>query len=123
MLPSIRDGDVVTVSTLRGRRARFGEVVAFTSPTAGLVVHRVVARRAGRYEIRADNARGRGDVVPVGDVLGAVTRVERGGRRARLGLGPDGALVAALARVGLLLPLVAALRALRAPFVGRSVAS
>ena len=55
MLPFIHDGDVVTISPLRGRRARWGEVVAFAGPARGPIVHRVVARRAGRYAIQADN--------------------------------------------------------------------
>ncbi len=62
MAPFIRNGDVVTISPLRGRRARFGDVVAFANSTDGLVVHRVVARGPGRYEIRADNPGGPDDI-------------------------------------------------------------
>ena len=123
MLPFIRDGDVVTIAPLRGRRARFGEVVAFAGPAGGLVVHRVTARRQGVYEIRGDHLSGSDDVVPFAGVLGAVTRVERRGRPVRLGLGPERVLVGGLVRLGLLRPLVAAARALRAPFVGQRVLS
>jgi hypothetical protein len=119
MSPFIRDGDTVTIAPLCARRARFGEVVAFAGPAGGLVVHRVTARRPGCYEIRGDRLRGPRDIVPVTRVLGAVTRVERHGRRVRFGLGPERVLVAGLARLGLLQPLVAVLRVARAPFVGQ----
>jgi hypothetical protein len=119
MFPFIRNGDVVTISPLRGRRARFGEVVAFAGPAGGLIVHRVTARRPGSYRISADGLRGPDDVVPATSVLGAATRVERRGRRVRLGLGPERALVGGLLRLGLLQPLVAAVRLARAPFAGQ----
>jgi hypothetical protein len=122
MFPFIRDGDAVTIAPLRGR-ARFGEVVAFAGPAEGLVVHRITARRPGVYEIRGDYLRGPYDIVPLSSVLGAVTRVERRGRRVRLGLGPERVLVGGLVRLGLLQPLVAAARAVRAPFVGQRVLS
>jgi len=48
-------------------------------------------------------------------------RVERRGRRLRLGLGPERALAGGLSRLGLLQPLVAALRAVREPFVAQRV--
>jgi hypothetical protein len=123
MLPFIHDGDVVTISPLRGRRARWGEVVAYVGPARGPIVHRVVARRAGRYAIQADNLPGPADVAPASGVLGVVTQVERHGRRVRLGLGPERALVAGLVRLGLLQPLVAVLRATRAHFDGQGVLS
>jgi hypothetical protein len=126
MAPFIRNGDVVTISPLRDRRIRLGEVVAFVGRARGLVVHRVTAQRSGCYEIRADSLAGPGDVeavdiVPAADVLGTVSRVERNARRVRLGLGRERVLVAVLSRLGLLRPLVAALRAARAPFVGQRV--
>jgi hypothetical protein len=121
MFPFIRNGDVVTISPLHGRRAGFGETVAFTGPAEGLVVHRVTARRPGYYEIRGDCSSRPDDAVPTSRVLGAVTRVERHGRRVRLGLGPERALVGSLSRLGLLQPLMAAARAARAPFVGQRV--
>ena len=123
MFPFIRDGDAVTISPLRGRPARFGDVVAFTGPRGGPIVHRVTARRPGRYEIRGDCSGGPDgiDVVPAAGIIGVVTRVERRGRRVRLGLGPERALAAGLSRLGLLQPLVAALRAAQAPFVARTV--
>lgn len=116
MIPFIRDGDVVTIAPLRDRRARFGEVVAFAGPARGLIVHRVVARKPGGYEIRADNSYAPDGNVPASSVFGAVTRVERRGHRVRLGLGPERALVGGLVRLGLMQPLVTGLRAVRATF-------
>lgn len=107
MAPFVRDRDVVTVAPLRGR-ARLGDVVAFVGEHGGLIVHRVTARRRGDYEIRADGLADAADLVPVGEVLGVVTRIERVGRDVRLGLGPERLLVAGLSRVGLLVPLVGA---------------
>jgi hypothetical protein len=114
MSPFIRDRDVVTVAPLRGRRARLGEVVAFTGPDEGLVLHRVVARRPGLYETRADNSVSSDGLIPAPRVLGVVERVERRGHRVRIGLGPERALVAGLARARVLYPLIAILRGARA---------
>jgi hypothetical protein len=121
MFPFIRNGDVVTVSALCGRRARYGEVVAFAGPGEhGLAVHRVVSRRADAYTIRADNAREPDGLVPDGCVLATVTGVDRRGRRIRLGLGPERALVATLSRIGVLAPLIGVVRGTWLPSARRS---
>jgi hypothetical protein len=112
MAPFVRDCDILTISPLRAR-ARLGDVVAFTGESGGLVVHRVAARRGGCYEIRADGLPDALDLVPVDEVLGVVTRVERRGRDVRLGLGPERVLVAVLLRLRLFVPIVGAARAAR----------
>jgi RimJ/RimL family protein N-acetyltransferase len=110
MHPFIRDADVITVSPLGGRAPRVGEVVAFRGGEDRLVVHRVVAagdpRRdaAAGYLTRGDNCPEADGCVPPGAVLGVVTRVERAGKPRRLGLGPEGALLAGLSRAGVLRP-------------------
>ena len=53
-------------------------------------------------ETRGDVALASDPPVPIEAVLGAVTRVERGRRRIRLGLGPERLLLAWFSRVGLL---------------------
>jgi hypothetical protein len=123
MSPFIRNGDLVTVAPLLGRPARFGEVVAFAGPVEGLVVHRVIATRLGGYSIRADNSRFSDGLVSAARIFGAVDRVERRGRRVRLGLGPERVLVAGLARLGMLYPLIAALRGARALVARRGALS
>ena len=111
MHPFIRDADVITVSPLGGRAPRVGEVVAFRSGEDRLVVHRVVAAGdAGPdptegYLIRGDNCPEADGRMPPEAVLGVVTRVERGGRPKRLGIGPEGVLLARLSRAGALRPL------------------
>ena len=113
MHPFIRDADVITVSPLGGRAPRLGEVVAFRSGEDRLVVHRVVAAGSARGAaaagclIRGDNCPEADGRVPREAVLGVVTRVERAGRPRRLGLGPEGALLAGLSRAGALRPATA----------------
>jgi hypothetical protein len=107
MHPFIQDGDVVTVSPGPGRSTRLGEVVAFCHPeTEKLVVHRVLARSAGAYLLRGDNTLEADGLVRPAHILGRVTRVERQGRRVRLGRGPERRLLALLARHELLHPLL-----------------
>jgi len=118
MAPFIRDGDVISVSPLRGDSPGVGEVVAFLHPeTEKLVVHRVIGRREVGCLIQGDNAEGRtADLVSDRNVLGRVTRVERGGNNVRLGLGPERLAIAFLSRLGLLLPMCLGARRLIRPF-------
>ena len=107
MHPFIRDGDVVTVSPKPGGEIRLGDVVAFCHPGTGkLMVHRVLARQPGGYLLRGDNAPAADGLIPPEKVLGPVTRVERKGRKVRLGRGPERRLLAWLARRDLLRPLI-----------------
>ena len=106
MHPFIRDTDVITVSPLDGRVPHVGEVVAFRSGVDRLVVHRIVAAVDGAYELRGDNSAESDGRVPREAVLGVVTRVERIGRPRRLGIGPEGALLARLSRRGALRPAI-----------------
>jgi hypothetical protein len=101
MSPFIQSGDVVTIEPLRGRRPALGEVVALT-PGGRLLVHRLVGWDRGRALIRGDVAPGADPAAAPDELLGRVTRVERGGRRVRLGLGVERLPIAWLSRVGLL---------------------
>jgi hypothetical protein len=106
MHPFIRDGDVLTVAPLDGPVA-VGDVVAVRDPRGQrLLVHRVVTALRGRFVVRGDNTREPDGAALQADVLGRVCRVERGGRRVRLGQGPERHLLAALSARGLLVPLV-----------------
>jgi len=107
MEPFLRSRDVVT---LRPREsARFGDVVALLAPGPRLLVHRVVGPG---LTTRGDAAGAADARLPGRELLGRVERVERGGRRLRLGLGPERLLIAALSRRGLLAPLLRRLGAL-----------
>ena len=113
MWPFVRDGDVVTVAPLDGARPGRGRVVAFVHPHGErLVVHRVVGKKDGRLLIKGDNAHVADGLVGAASVLGWVTRVERQGRDAHLGLGPERLLVALLSRWGWLRPVLSIARRL-----------
>ena len=103
MGPFIRDGDLVTVLPLSRRPPGLGDVVAFVRPnTGGLVLHRVVGRQAGTFIIMGDGNPSVRERVSKTNVLGRVGRVERDGAHIYLGLGRERALIAFLARTGLL---------------------
>lgn len=126
MLPFIRHDDLVTVASAGPGAIGFGDIVAFRqTPTGRLVLHRVVGRGAAGLVARGDGSWDGHDSVAPEAVLGCVTRVERSGRRVRLGLGPERRLVALLARLGILPGLVSVLRLGRrcvARVIDRSVA-
>jgi hypothetical protein len=104
MAPFIRDGDVICVSPLASRVPGLGDVVAFIHPeTKLLCIHRVLSRNKGAFLIQGDNSPGKPDgIIPMEAIMGRVTRVERGGRNVRLGLGPERIPLALLSRSGLL---------------------
>ena len=80
MTPTIRDGDVITVSPLRGLSPRRGDVLAFRHrQQPQMMVHRVLHAKAGEYFIRGDNCPEADGWIPVENILGMITRVERGG--------------------------------------------
>jgi len=121
MSPFIKDGDIVTVSPLPGRRPGVGEVVAFTSPDARkLIVHRIVGRRGTAYLARGDSNSQTDGWVSEESILGRVTGVERDGQGVSLGLGPERFLLAFLTRFGLLKPLIQPVWKLLRPILGRA---
>jgi len=104
MTPFIRDGDIISVSPPSSRLPGIGDVVAFLHPeTKLLCIHRVLSRNNGALLIQGDNSPGNPDgMIPMEAIMGRVTRVERSGRRVRLGFGPERILLAFLSRSGLL---------------------
>lgn len=92
MTPFLRDGDVLTISTMHDT-LRIGDIVAFRHPRDGrLAIHRLVRRTKNGWLAWGDNCpEPDGEVAP-GDILGRVILVERNGRRAYLWLGRAGAL-------------------------------
>ena len=121
MSPFIKDGDVLTVTPLSAA-PRTGDVAAFLHPATGrLVVHRLVRKRAGRFQFKGDNAdEVERDLAPEG-ILGLVVSVERAGREFRLPR-RAGVAVAGLSRAGLLRKAVGAARraGVRTPRRGRA---
>jgi ribosomal protein S18 acetylase RimI-like enzyme len=105
MQPFIRDRDVLTISPMHDGPS-IGEVVAFTQPDTGkLAIHRIVGQTDKGWLIKGDNCLEPDGVVAAAVMIGRVSRVERGGREIRLGMGRDGRLIAALSRHNMLLPL------------------
>ena len=107
MDPFIRDGDVITVSPLGEDSPGLGDVVAFVQrEIEKLVIHRVIRIKANSYFMKGDNTTGADSPVPRANLLGLVTRVERGRKRVFIGLGPERFLIALLTRKGWTIPLV-----------------
>jgi len=80
MHPTIRDGDIVTVSPLGGSCPGPGEVVAFRLPEqTKLVIHRVIKVIAKRYLLRGDNGAFADGWIPGENIVGIVSSVERQG--------------------------------------------
>ena len=88
MLPCIRTGDVVTISPLSASAIGLGKVVAFIHPeTAKFNIHRIVGSWRNVYLIKGDNAIKFDGLIPIRNILGGVTSVERNGKRVFSGLG------------------------------------
>jgi len=104
MTPFIRDGDIISVSPLTSLLPGIGSVVAFIHPeTKLLCIHRILSRNNDNFLIQGDNSPGNPDgMIPGEAIIGYVTRVERGGRRIMLGIGPERILLALLSRSGIL---------------------
>lgn len=123
MAPFIRHGDIITVAPSSSpSRFRRGDVAAFMSPETGkLTVHRIIRFSPRRgYLIKGDNTPAPDGRVEQSAIIGRVVRVEHRGKRVRIGLGPERALLAFLSRIGLLPPLVQFLWRLSRPLGIRS---
>lgn len=81
MNPAIRSDDRLTISALRGMLPFPGEIVGFRrSPTGRMLVHRVIKKENESYFIRGDNQRYVAAGIPLEQVIGVITKVERRGR-------------------------------------------
>lgn len=101
MSPFIRDGDVITVRPCKGASLRKGTVAAYVRPLDGqLAVHRIVGGTEAGFALKGDHEPVADHPVAASAILGVVDRVERNGRRVRLGLGPEKGLVARLSSRG-----------------------
>lgn len=101
MSPFVKNGDVITVSPLPVFPPRLGDIVACIKPTEGnLLVHRVVRRNSDSLLIQGDNAAKPDGMFPATDLLGRVTRIERGGKRVFFGFGLERYLLVWLVRKG-----------------------
>jgi len=102
MLPFIRDGDILTISSLLKSPIGFGKSAAFIdSQTGKLVIHRIIGKNNGLYLIKGDNAFGAGGLIPKENILGCVVRIERNGKNIFLGLGRERMIIALFSRIKL----------------------
>ena len=121
MSPFIKNNDVVTISPLQGEQPGLGDIIAFVHPeTQGLCIHRIVRNKGGFCVTKGDNRSQTEESVPIENILGFVTRVERHGKKIFLGLGPERFLIAFLIRRGLLFPLLLPLWKVVRPFMRRA---
>lgn len=101
MSPFIRDGDVITVIPKGKGRLRRGDIVAYVRPINGRpAVHRIVGRISSGFVLKGDYELTADFKVAETRILGVVNKVERNGRRVRLGLGPGRCLIAGLSARG-----------------------
>lgn len=100
MSPFIRDNDVVTISPLRNSSTNFGKAVAFLNPqTDKLVIHRIIGKTNGFYFIKGDSIFAADGLIPKGNVLGCVTKVERKGKNIFFGLGWERLVIALFSKI------------------------
>jgi len=81
MTPAIRDNDVITVSPLGETVPRRGDVIAFRHPERPqMLVHRVLHAEGKKFFVKGDNCPAADGWVPLENVLGLITQVERKGK-------------------------------------------
>ena len=116
MSPFIKDGDVLTICPKRPNVFGKGDVVAYHHQMLNkIVIHRIVGKKNGTYMLKGDNTVGNTDLVYEKDILGYVSKVERNGKKAHFGLGPERFLISLLTRLDLLVPLMLPLRKIFRP--------
>ena len=88
MHPNIRDGEVITVESLRGEKVSVGDILLYRTDR-GVIAHRVEridnAQSETVYFFRGDSALSCDKPVEAPRVLGKVVAVERQGKTIRLG--------------------------------------
>ncbi len=103
MFPFIVDGDFLTISPLGGVALKVGNVVAFRRPQdSAIAVHRIVGRGKDCFLIKGDNISGIDGCLSRKDLLGLVSKIERGKRVVHFGLGRESLFIVLLSRVGII---------------------
>lgn len=95
MLPFVHGGDRLTIAPARAEELRRGEIAFYVGEGGGLMAHRVLGRSRDGITLltRGDAVWRVPERVPPSQVLGRVTRIQRGAGR-RHTLGPGTRLVA-----------------------------
>jgi hypothetical protein len=88
MLPFVHGGDRLTIAPCRAEELIRGEIAFYVGEGGGLMAHRVLGRSRDGVTLltRGDAVWRVPERVPPSQVLGRVTRIQRGGRRRTLGL-------------------------------------
>lgn len=107
MSPFIRDQDVITISRSLTKQPVTGDVAAVVNPTTGkAIVHRIVGKTTAGIIIKGDNCKEADGLFAHSALVGIVTSVERNGKRAWFGGGPEKKLIAFMSRTKLLTLLI-----------------
>ena len=81
MTPAIRNGDIITVSPLAKLSPGRGDVLAFRHPERPqMLVHRVLRKKGDSFQIKGDNCPDTDGWIPLENILGLITQVERHGK-------------------------------------------
>ena len=82
MLPTLWPGDILTLQSIASDPPRHGEIIFFQrEPEGQFVIHRVVETEPGLLITRGDSLADQDAPVSLGEVLGRVVEVQRGGKR------------------------------------------
>ncbi len=120
MHPFIRNKNYITISPLSPDRPKLGDIVAFIQEGTGkLVIHRVVRSKKNQYLIKGDNTSAPDGLVPKGNILGYVTKIDKDGKTLRFGSGPEKVFIAFVSRKNLLRPTLHLTYMLIGPFIRR----
>lgn len=97
MFPFIQDGDLIMLSPVGSHSFIFGKVAVFLNPGLNkLVVHRVIGRSKGCYILKGDATNCIDGLIPIENILGVVTEINRRGKTISFGFGYGGILAAFL---------------------------
>ena len=81
MNSAIQNDDITTLSPLGKYLPGPGEIVAYRLADHNeLIIHRIIKVKNGHYSIRGDNANYTHKDIPLKDIIGVVTKVERHGK-------------------------------------------
>ena len=83
-----------------------------------LAVHRIVGTYRDNYIVKGDNVFTIDGSIPINNILGYVSKVERNGKQVRLGLGRERFIIAALSRSNIICILLRCLEKIRSFYLG-----
>jgi signal peptidase I len=99
MQPFIRDCDILTITPLKECKPEIGDIVYFTNPDSErLIIHRIIEKAAIGWLLKGDNCPEPDGVINEKQIIGKVTRIERGEKEVLFGLGFEKKLIAFLNR-------------------------